>query len=111
MWKGWSIRKRPLRWESPSARFDQDWQGQESRSITAFIHTQNPLEGAEIMQIHKETDGEIRPCPHMRNWVSSLADGTLRGFPRWFTRLHVKGCPHCHEALGALQTLCARLSK
>ena len=56
-----------------------------------------------------EVDREIEPCPHMRNWVSALADGTLRGFARWFTRLHVRGCPRCFEAFGALQRLRERL--
>ena len=55
-------------------------------------------------------DREIKPCPHMRNWVSALADGTLRGFARWFTRLHVKGCPHCSDAFRAFQRLRERLS-
>lgn len=53
---------------------------------------------------------EIRPCPHMRNWVSALADGTLRGFARWFTRLHVKGCPQCREAFQGFQKLRQRLA-
>lgn len=55
-------------------------------------------------------DREIKPCPHMRSWVSALADGTLKGFARWFTRLHVKGCPHCSDAFRAFQRLRERLS-
>ena len=59
--------------------------------------------------MESEFDREIRPCPHMRSWVSALADGTLRGFARWFTRLHVKGCPHCKEAFQGFQRLRDRL--
>lgn len=56
-----------------------------------------------------ETNQQIRPCNHMKSWVSALADGSLRGFARWFTQLHVKGCPQCGAALRALQRLRERL--
>ncbi len=52
---------------------------------------------------------EIKPCRHMEQWVNSLADGSLTGFARWYTQLHIHGCSHCYAALEALQTLQVRL--
>lgn len=52
---------------------------------------------------------EIKPCRHMDQWVNALADGSLTGFARWYTQLHVSGCHQCHAALEALQRLKARL--
>jgi hypothetical protein len=52
---------------------------------------------------------ELKPCRHMRHWVSALADGSLRGFARWYTNLHAAGCPKCREALEALRLLRDRL--
>src|SRR5262249_45434110 len=52
---------------------------------------------------------EARPCRHMRRWVNALADGSLKGFARWYTDLHVAGCPKCRAALEALRSLRARL--
>src|SRR5512142_2933711 len=56
-----------------------------------------------------DTSGRIDPCRHMARWVSALADGSLRGIPRWYTRLHVAGCPRCRAALEALRALRDRL--
>ena len=56
-------------------------------------------------------DPRIDPCPHMRNWVSSLADGTLRGIARWYTQFHSSHCPRCGKALEALRSLRDRLRK
>jgi hypothetical protein len=46
----------------------------------------------------------------MRRWVSAFADGTLRGFARWYTRLHLEGCPQCRAVLESLLALRERLS-
>ena len=56
-----------------------------------------------------EPTAPIEPCRHMRTWVSSLADGSLTGLARWYTELHVKGCPHCKPALEAIRVLRERL--
>src|SRR5512142_2906474 len=56
-----------------------------------------------------DTSGRIDPCRHMARWVSALADGSLRGLPRWYTRMHVAGCPRCRAALEALRALRDRL--
>ena len=52
---------------------------------------------------------EIKPCRHMEQWVNALADGSLTGFARWYTQLHVRGCHHCYAALEALLRLKERL--
>ena len=51
----------------------------------------------------------IEPCRHMAAWVSALADGSLRGIPRLYTRFHISGCPRCQAALKALTALRDRL--
>lgn len=55
------------------------------------------------------TDPHIRPCRHMEKWVHALADGSLTGWRRWYTRLHVAGCRRCEEALHALEAMRERL--
>jgi anti-sigma factor RsiW len=55
----------------------------------------------------KEYDGQ--PCRHMVTLVSAYADGALRGFARWYTRLHIQGCPRCQAAMKALAALKDRL--
>lgn len=63
------------------------------------------------MNLHPRRDDvpEIKPCRYMEQWVNALADGSLTGFARWYTQLHVHGCSHCYAALEALQNLKARL--
>jgi hypothetical protein len=52
----------------------------------------------------KDTDAgsEIQACHHMHLQVHALADDTLKGPMRWYTRLH---CSHCSQCAAALQTL------
>ncbi len=52
---------------------------------------------------------QIQPCRHMHHWIQGFADGSLTGFARWYTRLHVSGCPRCREAVQALAALRDRL--
>src|SRR5258707_11248364 len=52
---------------------------------------------------------QIEPCRHMRAWVNALADGSLSGIARWYTKLHVADCPRCRAALEAFMALRARL--
>ena len=56
-----------------------------------------------------EPTERVEPCRYMRIWVSELADGSLRGLARWYTELHVKGCPHCKPAFEAIRVLRVRL--
>ncbi len=51
----------------------------------------------------------LQPCSHMRDMVSAMADDSLRGWRRWYTRFHVSGCPRCRRALEAFRALRARL--
>ena len=48
-------------------------------------------------------------CGFMREMLSSLADGTLKGVMRWYAEHHVAGCPHCSAALVGLRELRTRL--
>jgi hypothetical protein len=50
-----------------------------------------------------------RPCPHMKARLSDLSDDTAKGISRWYTRLHVDGCPGCLSTLKGLQQLRSRL--
>lgn len=53
--------------------------------------------------------GPPMPCRHMRRWVNGLVDGSLSGLARWYTNMHVAGCPRCRAALEALRALRRRL--
>ena len=56
---------------------------------------------------HGTIDGQ--PCRHMKTLVSAYFDGKLRGLARWYTHLHISGCPRCQAALEALRKLKDRL--
>jgi hypothetical protein len=49
-----------------------------------------------------EAGGEVQACHHMQHQVHALADDTLKGPMRWYTRLH---CSYCSQCGAALQTL------
>jgi hypothetical protein len=49
------------------------------------------------------------PCRHMARWVAAATDDSLRGFARWYTTLHLRGCPRCRAALAALRAVRERL--
>jgi len=59
---------------------------------------------------HKLDPNNVKPCRHMETLVSAWVDGKLTGIARWYTALHVKGCPQCQSSLPFLQTLHFRLS-
>jgi hypothetical protein len=50
-----------------------------------------------------------KPCPHMKKGLSQLSDNTARGVSRWYTELHVGGCPGCMSTLNGLRQLRLRL--
>jgi hypothetical protein len=56
-----------------------------------------------------DTASTLEPCHHMEHWVNGMADGSLKGVARLYTRLHVAGCIKCHTALLALEKLRHRL--
>jgi anti-sigma factor RsiW len=56
---------------------------------------------------HDPTD--TKPCPHMRHWVSALADGALTGFARWYTERHIASCPQCRKGMAAIVAVRDRL--
>lgn len=60
--------------------------------------------------MHKLDPANVKPCRHMETLVSAWVDGTLTGIARWYTELHVKGCPQCQSSLPFLRTLHFRLS-
>jgi hypothetical protein len=50
-----------------------------------------------------------KPCPHMKGRLSELSDDTAKGLSRWYTQLHVGGCPGCMSTLTGLRRLRSRL--
>jgi hypothetical protein len=54
-------------------------------------------------------DGKTQPCPHMKGLLSSYADETLTGISRWYTRLHLSGCPQCTKVLEELLQMLKQL--
>ena len=59
----------------------------------------------------KHDPNDPKPCPHMRVWVSALADGTLAGIVRWYTERHIAGCPQCQKGLANVHALHQRLQQ
>jgi len=56
------------------------------------------------------TEAELpRPCPHMKGFLSQLADGTAQGIVRWYAERHVADCPNCAASLNGLKALRERL--
>ncbi len=60
---------------------------------------------------HKFDPSNVKPCSHMETLVSAWVDGKLTGIARWYTALHVKGCPQCQASVPFLRTLHFRLSE
>ena len=56
-------------------------------------------------------DRKIEPCDHMVDNISALADGSLQGIARWYTRFHASYCPRCRKALEALRAITGRLRR
>ncbi len=51
----------------------------------------------------------LEPCDHMINAVNGMADGSLKGPMRVFTRLHTLHCKKCRTALQSLTAIHTRL--
>ncbi len=49
------------------------------------------------------------PCRHMEKLLQETASGRTRGFRRWFTLSHAKGCGRCGRFLGSLQGMVGKL--
>ena len=52
---------------------------------------------------------EFKPCRHMARWVDALADGSLRGWARWYAQMHIAGCNQCRATLERLRRARERL--
>lgn len=50
-----------------------------------------------------------KPCPHMKNLLSALADGSLTGLARWYAENHTSRCPGCSNALSGLSMVRERI--
>ena len=51
----------------------------------------------------------LEPCEHMVNAVNGLADGSLKGPMKVYTKLHTLHCSKCRTALNSLTVLHTRL--
>lgn len=52
------------------------------------------------MKLHKD---EGPPCVHMESLLNRLADGTLRGWKKWYTVYHATHCDRCGTFLDRLK--------
>ncbi|MBC7527740.1 MAG: hypothetical protein H7308_09330 [Chthonomonadaceae bacterium] len=64
---------------------------------------------APNQEIEALDEGPIEPCEHMTNQINSLADGTLHGVIKHFTRFHAWHCGKCSPALRRLIALRTRV--
>jgi hypothetical protein len=62
-------------------------------------------------QIEEPATRIIEPCEHMINAVNGLADGSLKGPMKVYTRLHTLHCAKCRTALTSLTVLHSRLGE
>ena len=53
----------------------------------------------------------IHPCHHMVGLVNGMADDTLTGPGRWYTRFHLMTCPNCAVAVKELRGMRERLGE
>ncbi len=53
----------------------------------------------------------IEPCEHMDNMVNGLADGSLKGPAKLYTKFHVATCSKCRTALAALEDIHSHLNQ
>ena len=53
----------------------------------------------------------LEPCEHMENWVNGLADDTLKGPARLYTKFHITTCSKCRNALAGLKDVHDRLNE
>lgn len=56
---------------------------------------------------HTRTDGP--PCKHMVGLLNGTADGSLRGFRRFYALAHAARCGPCRRFLDALQSMILNL--
>ena len=50
-----------------------------------------------------------KPCPHMKNLLSTLVDSSLTGVARWYSENHARRCPGCSSALSSLSMVRERV--
>ena len=61
--------------------------------------------------MHKTSDFDKKPCPHMRMLVSAWLDGALTGIAKWYVEWHMKSCPRCSASIPFFQGLHHRLEE
>lgn len=49
------------------------------------------------------------PCPHMVSLLNRAADGSSRGWARWYALAHAARCKPCHRFLENLEALVQNL--
>ncbi|MBX3120433.1 MAG: hypothetical protein KF784_15340 [Fimbriimonadaceae bacterium] len=52
-----------------------------------------------------------KPCRHMEGLLNRTADGTSRGFAKWYALAHAARCPGCRKFLEHLEEMIAQLKK
>lgn len=52
---------------------------------------------------------EGKPCRHMERLLNRTADGTSRGFARWYALAHAARCPGCRKFLEHLEEMLRQL--
>jgi len=63
------------------------------------------------MGMHKLTEDDKKPCPHMRTLVSAWLDGALTGIAKWYVEWHMKTCPQCRSAVPFFRGMHHRLEE
>lgn len=53
----------------------------------------------------------LEPCEHMENLVNGMADGSLKGPARLYTKFHITTCSKCRTALAGLKDVHDRLNE
>lgn len=51
------------------------------------------------------------PCRHMEGMLNRAADGSARGFTRWYALAHAARCGRCNRFLHALEEMLMRLRR
>ena len=61
------------------------------------------------MRFKLHSDGPGPPCKHMEAFLNREAEGSARGFARWYALAHAIRCTRCQKYLDALRAMIERL--
>ena len=53
------------------------------------------------MKLHEDTEGP--PCSHMENLLHQAADGSAKGWKKWYALSHAAQCGRCGRFLDRLR--------